>query len=136
MEAKECVSNCSGVSGLNLRDPLCVDETRDVIVGRMMDEIIELPLLHDLAFAEHHDVVSEESSFSHIVRDHDGGLGERSKDLQEIFLKVESHERIECAHRFIEQEDGRIEHQGSHDADSLSLATRHLCRITLQSGLW
>src|SRR5207248_5356380 len=60
---------------------LGTDEAADEVIGRGAYEVIERPLLHDAPFSEEQDVVAEESSFAHVVRDEDDHLVQLAEEI-------------------------------------------------------
>ena len=100
----------------------------------MQDHLLELALLDDATFAEHDHMITKETGLTHVVGNGDGSLVQSSKDLQQVFLQIVPNQRIESTHRFIQEKYGRIEHQGSHDPDTLPLATGDLTWVTVQGG--
>jgi hypothetical protein len=98
----------------------------------MQDHLIELALLDDATFAEHDHMITKETCLTHVVRNGDRSLVESSEDLQQVLLQIVANQWIQSTHRFIQEHYRRIEHQGSHDPDTLALATGDLSWVAIQ----
>ena len=70
--------------------------------------------------------MAEPTGLGEVVSDHDDGFLERTEDRAEIGLELGADHGIEGPHRLIEQDDPRVEHQRSHQADPLPLTAGKL----------
>ena len=53
--------------------------------------------------------------------DEDDGLVQGAEDVAQIDLQFGTHDGIQRAERFVEEQDVRVEHEGAHEADPLPL---------------
>ena len=85
-----------------------MDKLPDEIIGRLLDQLIDRPLLDDGTFFQEHDLIGEIRGFMEVVRHHHNGLLKLSKDTQQILLEFRANHRIQSSKRFIEEQDGWV----------------------------
>ena len=96
----------------------------------------------DAAAFEEDDARGEQERFAKIVGDKDNGLAEAASEGAEFTLKLGAGDRIESAKGLVHQENGRVDGEGTGNADALALAARKfvraatavLCRFETDKG--
>jgi len=94
------------------------------------------------AIFEKDDARGEQERFAKIVGDKDDGFAETASEGAEFTLKLGAGDGIESAKGFVHQENGRVDGEGTGNADALALAARKfvgaatavLCRFETDKG--
>src|SRR5947208_17142586 len=121
-----CVLCVSVVHYFFKRPPLGVNEASDKWIGGRMDQVGQRALLDDSAFPQQYNRIAKVAGFRKVVRHHHNGFAERLEDLAQVSLQFGANDWIEGAQWFVEQKDGRIEHERPHQTDALPLAAGEL----------
>ena len=66
--------------------------------------------------------------------DQDDGLPQLGEETAEVALQLGADDRVEGSERLVQQEHGRIEHEGPHEPHPLALAAGELARIEAQQA--
>src|SRR4051794_8506088 len=69
------------------------------------------------------------------MRNEDGRLAKTLCEFHEFALQTGASQRIECAERFIKQQQRWLRSQRARDTDTLSLSTRELTGISVKKTL-
>lgn len=80
-----------------------MDKFFDERVRGTLEDFIRRAVLYDFTVMQEHDALGEKSGFFEIVRDQNDGTGQPRKFLMQLFLQLETDDRIERAERFVEQ---------------------------------
>ena len=93
---------------------------RSVVQILRRAQLFEASMTHDA------DVIGQHQRLGLIVGDVDEGRAEGGLQLLQFDLHVLAQLEIERTQRFVEQQQGRLEHQAARDGDALPLAARQL----------
>src|SRR4029453_11164171 len=108
---------------------LRIDELGNEIICWLFTKIGKRALLDDVAFVHEHDLITEIGCFGQIVSDEERCLTQARENFLEILLQRSTHQRIERAERFVEEEQLGRKHQCAHQTDALKLAAGKLDRV-------
>jgi hypothetical protein len=111
---------------------LCTQELGYEGRRRCLDEVFEPPLLLDVAVSQQDDPVAEMGGLGEVMGDHEHGLFQPGEDPLELFLQPVANERIEGAQGLVQEQQLRIEHQGPHQGQALTLSAGELDGIARQ----
>ncbi len=87
--------------------------------------------LFDVTVEHDGDAVAHRHRFFLVVRDEDECDSKSRLQQLQFDLHLLAQLAVECAERFVEQQDARPVHQSARDCDTLLLAARHLARSAL-----
>ena len=101
-------------------------EVRDVLVGRLPDELLRRPELHDRAVAHDRDPVAEAKRLRQVVRDEEHRLARLELEPADLVLHVAADQRIEGAEGLVVEHHLRIDREGPREPDALLHPAREL----------
>ena len=111
------------------------DEARDEEVRRAGEDFVRAGDLLDHAVAHHGDAVGHGQRLELIVGDDHRRLVEAGQQLLDLAAHGLAQLHVEPAERFVEQEAGRVAHDGAGHGDALLLALGELAGLALQDLL-
>ena len=103
-------------------------ELRDVVVGRVEDELRRGADLHRHAVAHDHHPVRDPERFEEVVGDEHDRLSEPPLKPQELVLHLAPDEGVEGRERFVEEPQLGLDGERAGDPDPLLLPSRELAR--------
>jgi len=83
-------------------------QLHNVVVSRSGKKVGRGSGLQEVSFLQHRDTVAELQRLIDVVGDHDHGFPEALLKAEELTLEFVTSDRVECAKRFIEQDDLRV----------------------------
>lgn len=107
-----------------------VQQSRNVVVGRRMEQVGRASDLQEAPILQHRDPVAELERLIDVMRDHDHGLLEAVFESEKLVLEIAPSDCVKRAEWFIEQDDGRVGREGSGKGHPLSLPAGQFDGVT------
>ncbi len=111
------------------------DEAGDELVDGLVVERERRVDLLDLAVAQHHDAVAHRHGLHLVVRDVDHRGPEAGVELGDLRAHLHAELGVEVGERLVEEEHGRLAHDGAADGHALALPAGELLRLAVQHRL-
>ena len=127
VRAQDCVGGLRDRAGC--QDPGAVDvghEPRDVVGGRVAQDLLGGTDLLDATVAHHGDAVPQAHGLVEVVGDEQDRLAELALQVDELVLHLPADERVERGEGLVHEQDVGLGGQGPGQADPLLHATREL----------
>lgn len=105
---------------------LSFEEVADESFGGLLDQLSQGASLDYPAGAHERDLITQVGRLGHIMSDDDDSLSQGPENALELLLHAVAHDGIQGPHRLVHQQDLRIEHERSHDANPLALPSAEL----------
>ncbi len=110
------------------------DEAGDEQVGRLVVKLERAADLLDTAGAHDHDAVGQRHRLDLVVRDIDHRRRQALVQRRDLRPRADAQLGVEIGQRLVEQERGRVAHDGTADGDALLLAAGELPRPAVEIG--
>src|SRR5207245_8863183 len=102
--------------------------------GRVVVHLLWRADLADEALVQHNDAVAHGHGFDLVVRHVNRGCADALVELLEVLARRGAELGIEVRERLVQQEDGRLAHNGPGERHALALASGKLPRFAVQQA--
>ena len=101
---------------------MCIDKALNIPVGRMVVDSLRCVDLLDISLTHNHDAIGQIECLLLLMGNKDHGGMKASLNVLQLLFHDLAHAHIQCADRFIQQYDFRIQRQCSCDCHTLLLS--------------
>ncbi len=100
-------------------------------LDRLVEDGVGEVQLDDATAAHHRDAVADGERFLLIVGDEQGGGAGRTEDVDDLIADPCPQVGVEAGERFVEQQERRLEGEGTSEGDALPFAAGEFVRVAL-----